>query len=409
MRLLSVFTILLLVFSCSSKKQELKIGTWRGVIDMQGQKLPFNFRIEKDSSGGYDIFIKNANEELLLDEVNFVNDSVDLMLHVFDAELRVAAKGDSLLGYFVLNYRNDYRLPFKAAFNQNFRFITPANVIPKKDFSGKYQVVLTNEKDTTLGVALITQKGTYAEGTFLTPLGDFRYLEGNVIHDTLYLSTFDGNHAFLFKSYFLNDSSLVGDYWSGKTYHQNWVATKKENASLPHAESLTYLKEGYSTLDFSFPDLNGDSVSLTDERFKNKVVILQLFGTWCPNCMDETKFLNAWYAENKNRGVEILGLAYERKPEFEYASGRVKKMKEKWGVQYEFVVAGVSDKAKASETLPALNQVVAFPTTIFIGKDGKVKHIHTGFEGPGTGIYHEQYKQRFNEIVNELLAEKIPL
>jgi thiol-disulfide isomerase/thioredoxin len=405
MRFLSAFAILLMVFGCSPKKQELQTGVWRGEITMQGKKLPFNFRIEKDSAGGYDVFLKNASEELLLDEVNFANDSIDFVLHVFDAQLRVAVKGDSLSGFFILNYRNDYKLPFKAAFGQEFRFITPENAISKKDFTGKYRVVFTNEKDTTLGVGLITQKGTYAEGTFLTPLGDYRFLEGNVIDDTLHLSAFDGNHAFLFRSYFINDSSLVGDYWSGKTYHQNWVATKTESASLPHPESLTYLKEGYSTIEFSFPDLNGNKVSLSDERFKNKVVILQLFGTWCPNCMDETKFLNTWYAENKNRGVEILGLAYERKPEFDYASDRVKKMKAKWNVQYDFVIAGVNDKVKAAETLPALNKVVAFPTTIFIGKDGKVKHIHTGFEGPGTGIYHEQFKQRFNEIVNACLAE----
>jgi hypothetical protein len=105
--------------------------------------------------------------------------------------------------------------------------------------------------------------------------------------------------------------------------------------------------------------------------------------------------------------VEVLGLAYERKPEFDYASERVKKMKAKWNVQYDFVIGGVNDKVKAAETLPALNRVVAFPTTIFVGKDGKVKHIHTGFEGPGTGIYHEQFKQRFNEIVNACLAESV--
>ncbi|HRG10398.1 MAG TPA: TlpA family protein disulfide reductase, partial [Cyclobacteriaceae bacterium] len=82
----------------------------------------------------------------------------------------------------------------------------------------------------------------------------------------------------------------------------------------------------------------------------------------------------------------IIGLAYERKPDFAYASERVKKMKAKFGVNYEYLIAGVNDNTKAAETLPMLNKVVAFPTTIFIGKDGKVKHIHTGFDGPGTGI-----------------------
>lgn len=125
--------------------------------------------------------------------------------------------------------------------------------------------------------------------------------------------------------------------------------------------------------------------------------------------MDETKFLAPWYKENVDRGVAIIGLAYERKADFTYASDRVKKMIEKFGVTYDFVIAGTNDKALASETLPQLNKVVAFPTTIFIGKDGKVKKIHTGFSGPGTGIYYEQFKEEFNQTINELLSEKIAL
>jgi thiol-disulfide isomerase/thioredoxin len=170
---------------------------------------------------------------------------------------------------------------------------------------------------------------------------------------------------------------------------------------------VTYLKEGYDRITFSFPDVEKNMVSPSDEKFENKVLVLQIFGTWCPNCMDETKFLTEWYKSNSDRGVEILGLAYERKDDFAYASERVKKMKTKLGVPYDFVIAGVNDKKKAAETLPMLNHVLAFPTMIFIGRDGKVKHIHTGFEGPGTGEYYEKFKGRFNEIINELLNEKI--
>jgi hypothetical protein len=90
-----------------------------------------------------------------------------------------------------------------------------------------------------------------------------------------------------------------------------------------------------------------------------------------------------------------------------YASARIKKMAEHLDVTYDFVVAGTNDKKKASQTLPMLNGILAFPTTIFIGKDGKVKKIHTGFSGPGTGVYYEQFVQRFNETVNELLSENI--
>lgn len=407
MRFLTSLVILITgVVSAYSANAQFNTGIWRGVIELQGQELPFNFRVVKDETGGLDVLLKNADEELLLDEVYFKNDSVNIVLHVFDAQLRASTQGDSLEGFFILNYRSDYRLPFKAAHHQDFRFIaSPAKAT--KDFTGKYQVVFTNEKDTTQAVGIFTQKGNYAEGTFLTPTGDYRYLEGNIINDTLHLSAFDGNHLFLFKAFFTNDSTLQGEYWSGKSFHQHWTGVKNENPSLPNPESLTYLKDGYDKIEFSFPDENGNMISLTDYKFEGHVVILQLFGTWCPNCMDETKFLSTWYQANKSREVEIIGLAYERIDNFAYASERVKKMKEKWNVPYTFLIAGVNNKEKAAETLPALNKVVAFPTTIFIGRDGKVRYIHTGFEGPGTGIYHQQFKDRFNQIVNELLAEVV--
>lgn len=394
-------------WGCKPATPEIRVGTWRGVLKVQGQELPINFRVATDSARGFDVYLKNAKEEILLDEVAFKNDSVDFVLHVFDAQLRVAVNGDSLNGFFILNYRDNYRVPFKAAFGQDYRFAPTESNATATNFSGKYQVLFVNEVDTTQAIGLVTQDGSYAEGSFLTPTGDYRFLEGGVFNDTLYLSTFDGNHTYLFKAFKQNDTTLIGDYWSGKTFHQTWTGVKNENASIPNPESLTYLKKGYEKIEFSFPDVNGNKVSLTDEKFKNKVVILQLSGSWCPNCMDETKFLVPWYNKNKDRGVEILGLAYERKDDFAYASERVKKMQAKWNIPYDFVIAGVNDKEKAAETLPALNRVVAFPTTIFVGKDGKVKHIHTGFEGPGTGIYHQQFIERFNQIINELLAEDL--
>jgi thiol-disulfide isomerase/thioredoxin len=382
---------------------------WRGILEIQGEQLPFNFEVKSDSAGSQDVIIFNADERLLLDEVSMQGDSINIVLHVFDAYLRGVVKGDSLVGLFNLNYNPTYKVPFKAKHGQDFRFVQPATNTSTKDFTGKYEVQFFNEKDTSRAIALIEQEGNSATGSFLTSTGDYRYLEGAVINDTLHLSAFDGNHAYLFEVTKPNDSTLAGGHWLGKARFRTWAGKKNENAKLPDAESLTYLKEGYDKIEFNFPDLNGNKVSLTDDRFRNRVIILQLFGTWCPNCMDETKFLAPWYEANKERGVEIIGLAYERKDDFTYASERVKKMKAKFGVNYEFLIAGVNDNAKAAETLPMLNKVVAFPTTIFIGKGGKVKHIHTGFDGPGTGIYYEQFKERFNTIVNELLAEKNPL
>lgn len=152
--------------------------------------------------------------------------------------------------------------------------------------------------------------------------------------------------------------------------------------------------------------MNGDTVKYPSPNFNDKVVLIQVFGTWCPNCMDETKFLAQWYEENKDRGVEILAIAYERKNDLEYAAQRVKKVKEKLGANYQFLFGGSSDKSMASESLPMLNEIISFPTLIFIDKKGRVRNIHTGFSGPGTGKYYDEFIEEFNQVTKKLIEEK---
>jgi len=404
MRISLIIILAAIVVCCSTKNAELKLGVWRGVIEMQGHQLPFGFEVQK-TNDQYGITVMNAEERLKLDEVIITGDSVRIVMHIFDTELRAKIEDGRLTGYFIKNYDPITRLPFNATHGDDFRFSKDAET--ELDFSGKYSLEFQSPTEKYVAIGIFKQAYSKVTGTFLTPTGDYRYLQGDVIDNELFLSAFDGNHAYVFTAHFEGDS-IKGNFYSGATSLESWKGIRNENASLPDLESLTFLKPGYEKLEFSFPDVNGNKISNDDDRFKNKVVILQLFGTWCPNCMDETKFLTKWYEANKDRGIEILGLAYERKDDFEYASGRVKKMKEKLNVGYEFVIAGTYDKEKASETLPALNRVLAFPTTIFIGKDGKVKYIHTGFSGPGTGVYYDQFKERFNQMVNACLSESRP-
>ncbi len=400
-RSLAYASALMAMLASCTTSPTLKPGTWRGVIDIQGHDLPFSFDVRKDG-GVYVAEVRNGDEKLLLDEVKFWDDSVSLTMHVFDSELRAEIRGDSLIGFFVKNYEVNFRLPFRASFGQTFRF-KESGSSTSPDFSGRYSVTFTNATDTTEAVGIFRQDGVRVTGTFLTPTADYRYLEGSIAGGRMQLSTFDGNHAYIFYATKSNDT-LRGEYWSGRAWNQEWIGIRNDSASLPDAGSLTYLKKGYNRLGFSFPDTEGTQVSLNDQRFRDKVVVIQLLGSWCHICMDEIRFLAPWYDKNRNRGVEILGLAFEAKSDFNYARGRVEKMQEKLNINYDILIAGVRDKEAASRALPELNRVVAFPTTIFVGKDGTVKYIHTGFSGPGTGKHYETEIQRFNEKVNELLA-----
>lgn len=393
---------ILFIVSCGSQHNEpimLKPGLWRGVLEVQNNELPLNFEVVQEN--GVKIYLLNAEERIELDEIKIEGDSIFIPMHIFDADIKAAITEDRMVGTWTKNYEDDYVISFEAVHGASFRF-PPAQNEPK-NFNGSWEVTFVHheDQDTTEAVGIFSQKGSSVTGTFLTPTGDYRYLEGTVDGDEMKLSTFDGGHAFLFKTKLTSADRLSGDFWSGKRWHETWTAVKNEHAALPNADSLTFIKDGYNGLAFTFPDLEGKPVSL--EGYKGKVVILAIFGTWCPNCMDETKFLKKWYEENRHRGVEILGLAYEAKDDFEYARDRVLKMKEKWDVQYDFVIAGTKDKEEAAKTLPMLNHVLAFPTTIFVDRDGEVRRIHTGFTGPGTGHYYDQFVKEFNETADGLL------
>ena len=158
-------------------------------------------------------------------------------------------------------------------------------------------------------------------------------------------------------------------------------------------------------LAFTFKDIDGRSVSLGDPRFKGKVVLLQIMGSWCPNCMDETRFLSSFYKEYQNKGVEIIALAYERSTDFTRSQASLRSVRDRFQVSYPMLITGVtvSDPQRAEKTLPQLEKIVNFPTTIFINKAGQIAKIHTGFSGPGTGDHYEEQKKEIYETVNSLL------
>ncbi len=183
------------------------------------------------------------------------------------------------------------------------------------------------------------------------------------------------------------------------------MAVRNDNFQLRNPDSLTYLKPGFTSIDFSFKNLEGKSVSIKDEKFKNKVVIIQIMGTWCPNCMDETKFLAPFYDTYKSKGLEVVALAFERTDDFNKAVNNIQRSKKRFSANYEFLITMKTGKDQASEALPMLNAVMAFPTTIYIDKKGVVRKIYTGFNGPATGDAHTKFVEDTTRFVEMLLAE----
>jgi peroxiredoxin len=273
------------------------------------------------------------------------------------------------------------------------------------DFSGKWEVNFEGPERSKQAIGLFNQKGKNVEGTFLTPTGDYRFLAGNVDGRSMKLSTFDGSHAYLFEAEMLEDGTISGEFWSGKSWNQTWKAVKNPAFELPDPYALTDLSDIEGEVSFTFADENGKNISLADARFENKVVLIQILGSWCPNCMDETKFLVDWYDRNKNRGVEIIGLAFERKADPEYAQARIRKLREKLNVNYPVLIAGTTEKSSVKEAMPWLKTLKSYPTTIYLDRKHKVRKIYTGFSGPGTGEYYDHFVNEFNVSMDHLLSE----
>jgi thiol-disulfide isomerase/thioredoxin len=219
-------------------------------------------------------------------------------------------------------------------------------------------------------------------------------------------SVFDGAHAFLFSGKIAGDN-MKGAFYSGNHYKSLFKGVRNADYELPDEDTLTFLNEGYDTLEFSFPDMEGNQVSLSDDQFQDKVVIVQIMGSWCPNCLDESKYYSQYFKENSNEGLEFLTLAFEYAKTPEKAIASLKRLKERVGIEYPILLAqyGTSDKKEAQKKLPMLNHVLSYPTTIFIDKKGKVRKIHTGFNGPATGDKYVEFKTEFERFVGELLAE----
>ena len=412
---LCALSLLWLSISCSGQSNvSVKSGLWRVVIKNAGGELPFGLDIQPattPSAGAntYTVYAVNGEERLQLDPATVQGDTIRIPMALFDSEIVAHVSGNALKGYWKRRrVEQQYQtLPFEGQYGAAARFkpttTDQANGILTGTWSATFSAPDGSEAYPAVGV--FKQAGNQLTGTFLTETGDYRYLAGNVYGDSLLLSCFDGSHLFTFKAKHnpLN-RTLKGDFWAGVAGHEIWTAKLDPKAALPDPATLTYIKEG-QTFSFAFPQPGGKQVSLNDERFKNKVTIVQILGTWCPNCMDETRFLAPWYKRNQKRGVEIVGLAFEKTLNMAESGPKIQRMKERFGVGYPVVLAGTNDKAEASKALPALNRVVAFPTTIFIDKKGNVRHIHTGFSGPGTGKYYDQYVEEFNRLIDKLLAE----
>lgn len=380
---------------------------WKAeIIRTDGIHIPFGFELEMEK-GLPVMHIINGSERIRVDSVHFESDSIFIKMPLYESSFKAAVTKGKLMGTWTKGTTTkDQVLPFMAEINKP-RFLAQSGPAAF-NVSGRWAVKF--EKDSLpVSVAEFQQKGNGITGTFMTPTGDYRYLEGIVNGDQLMLSGFDGVHAVLFTGKITSAASIEnGRFISGAKHYESWSAAMNPHALVKIEETAVFVRPGEDRLNFRFPDLDSNAIAITDQRFLNKVVVIQLMGSWCPNCMDETAFLSEYYQRNKERGVEVIALAYEYSTDFYRSKKSLGKFQKRFNVQYPILVTGVAvaDTMRTEKTLPQLTRIKVFPTSIILDKKGKIRKIDTGFVGPGTGEHYETYKKEFGEMMNRLLKEE---
>lgn len=404
-RLLVSLLIAVSIGGCGSSSK-VTPGTYRAVLELPGGELPFTLELAQQDEK-WTAYLVNGSHRDEVTDVKVDGSKLQMTMPGYANGLEARARGGQLKGTFVLTKRGggETELDFSARPGENWRF-NKEPLSDNADFSGRWRVTFTSaEGTTTAAVGEFTQNFHDVSGTFRTTTGDYGYLAGEARDGELLLSTFDGARAYLFKARLADDGSLQGTWWTGSGTRMEVTAQRDEQAALEDPDKLVQLSDATWHLGFTFPDENGKAISLADARFRDKVVVVSLMGSWCPNSHDATAYLAPLYRELRARGVEVVALMFEHETKFEPAAEAVKALRSAYDVDFATLIAGTSEKAKAAEQLPQLSGVHAFPTLLFIDRKGRVRRIYSGFSGPATGEHYEQMTRSFGETLEALLAD----
>jgi thiol-disulfide isomerase/thioredoxin len=274
--------------------------------------------------------------------------------------------------------------------------------------AGRWSVRFAGDAEPAVGEFHIVAGGE-ARGTFLTTTGDHRFLAGRIDREQpgpgSLLTRDDGTARFgLRLSCF--DGTLAGDFWSGGRFHDTWTAVRDEHAALPDAFSLTRAMPGGNANELVFPDLEGQPRKLSEPEFAGKLRVIEIFGSWCPNCADEAAELAELQAKYGPRGLKIVGLAFELTGERARDAELVRRYAARHGANWPMLLAGVQDRKKASTALAGvIDELRAWPTTLFVDPAGKVRAVYTGWSGPATGEANAQQRAQIEKLIESLFAE----
>jgi len=395
---LVVFGCILLISCNSEDSEKLELGNYVGRLEVENNKyLPFNFSVTNDST----LVVQNSSE--IVDfSIVYSNDSIFIKSKVFEGFIKGVLVENKINGFFTIESL-DRSVPFSSYKNNN-RFNIDFDEYKKLTLNRWKFTFNPNKDNASFSVGIFNSIGeNEISATFRTTTGDYGYMHGGYKENKIVLSTFNGSRAYLFEAE-MNKDSIEGVMYAGNHSKTIVKGVLDNDFELSNEYSLTSLKVKNQKFDFSFENTLGKLISIDDEFYDGKSMVVQLMGSWCSNCLDESKFYVDYMNKNELKDIEFVALAFEYAKTKDNALNSIRKLKKQLGINYPILLAqyGSSDKSRALEKFPMLNKIISYPTTIFLDKNKDVIKIHTGFNGPATGEKYTEFINEFNSTIKFL-------
>ena len=375
-------------------------GRWSAPGDVRGATIPFRLDLRQSGQTVRASFFDGDRPTNPSAPARLQGDQLHLAFPSYAASLDLNVRGDALEGSYT---RNHAALPVHAV-----RAVPEAKVpgaVPA--IAGEWIVPTRSEKGETAWRLIVHQSGPRAQATILRVDGDTGTLDGRYANGAFRLSHFAGERPALLQVVPAADGRLKLTLDDGDGHAELTGLRPQAAAAQGFAPAdptrFTGVQDPHAPFAFAFPDLNGRRIANTDARFRGKVVVVDVMGSWCPNCHDEAPFLQALYKKHHAQGLEVVALDFEQ-PDQLADPQRLRAFIQRYGIGYTVLLCG--QPKEVHDKLPQATNLAAWPTTFFLGRDGRVKEVHVGFTSPGSGARDLETKAAVEREVQTLLAQR---
>lgn len=377
-------------------------GLWDATVSVNNVSIPFQIELSSKGDKVTSYFFNGEEKVNPSTEGSFHDGWLDLKFASYATELKARLQDGTLAGSYAGGPGNAY--PFQAKRHDPSLIAAADRSAPSID--GTWEIQVKSPKGESAWYFLVKQSGPRVSAAILRVDGDTGTLSGTYKDGKFVLSHFTGERPFYVEATPVADGQLqlaVSSYHDTQTLTAFRPEAARARGFLPPDDPTqhTKLKNPNEPFHFSFPDLQGQIVSDRDARFRGKVVLINVTGSWCPNCHDEAPFLEALYRQYHDQGLEIVALDFEQEDQLKDLS-RLRAFILRYGIEYTYLVAG--QPSQLNEKIPQADNLNAWPTTFFVGRDGLVHGIHTGFTSRASGAFDTDLRNQINSEVVRLLS-----